>query len=157
MLDVTNNVVQFHELPSQYIDPEAPEMLTASNLIPGAVYWTIRSIVSCASHVLDITGLGQGYLTSTTETWELSSLAHKLDNINTHLRMQLTLCPQYLDDNRERHLKHFGSFLRDPPKIIQRFSKLCFAARMIRCHCSMVLPNNGLTLKPFSLALTLNL
>ncbi|KAG5029640.1 hypothetical protein JHK87_013154 [Glycine soja] len=60
MLDVTNNVVQFHELPSQYIDPEAPEMLTASNLIPGAVYWTIRSIVSCASHVLGITGLGQG-------------------------------------------------------------------------------------------------
>ncbi|KAH1250990.1 Protein SIEVE ELEMENT OCCLUSION B [Glycine max] len=97
MLDVTNNVVQFHELPSQYIDPEAPEMLTASNLIPGAVYWTIRSIVSCASHVLGRTGLGQGYLTSTTETWELSSLAHKLDNINTHLRMQLTLCPQHLE------------------------------------------------------------
>jgi len=61
MLDVTNNIVQFHELPSQYIDPEAPEMLTASNLIPGAVYWTIRSIVSCASHILGITGLGQGY------------------------------------------------------------------------------------------------
>lgn len=102
MLDVTNNIVQFHELPSQYIDPEAPEMLTASNLIPGAVYWTIRSIVSCASHILGITGLGQGYMTSTTETWELSSLAHKLDNINSHLRKQLTVCRQHLDDNRQR-------------------------------------------------------
>lgn len=61
MLDVTNYIVQFHELPPKYIDPEAPEMSTASNLIPGAVYWTIRSIVSCASYILGITGLGQGY------------------------------------------------------------------------------------------------
>lgn len=102
MLDVTNYIVQFHELPSQYIDPEAPEMLTASALIPGAVYWTIRSIVSCASHILGITGLGQGYMTSTTESWELSSLVHKLDNINSHLRKQLTLCHQHLDDNKQR-------------------------------------------------------
>ncbi|TKY60216.1 SIEVE ELEMENT OCCLUSION B protein [Spatholobus suberectus] len=102
MLDVTNYVVQFHELPSQYIDPEAPEMLTASTLIPGAVYWTIRSIVACASHISGITGLGQGYMTSTIETWERSSLAHKLDNINSHLRKQLTLCHLHLDDNKQR-------------------------------------------------------
>ena len=61
MLDVTNCIVEFHELPSQYIDPEAPEMLAASNLIPSAVYWTIRSIVACATQILGIIGLGQGY------------------------------------------------------------------------------------------------
>lgn len=61
MLDVTNYIVQFHELPSRYIHPEAPEMLTASILFPGAVYWTIRSILFCASHLLDITGLAHGY------------------------------------------------------------------------------------------------
>ncbi|CAJ1938217.1 unnamed protein product [Sphenostylis stenocarpa] len=104
MLDVTDYIVQFHELPSRYIDPEAPEMLTASNLIPGAVYWTIRSIVSCASHILGITGLGQGYMTTTTEAWELSSLTHKLDNLNGHLRKQLTLCHLHLDDNKQREV-----------------------------------------------------
>ncbi|KAL2343119.1 hypothetical protein Fmac_004404 [Flemingia macrophylla] len=101
-LDVTNYVVQFHELPSQYIDPEAPEMLTASTLIPGAVYWTIRSIVSCASHILGITGLGQGYVTSTMETWELSSLSHKLDYIHSHLRKQLSLCQELLYENKQK-------------------------------------------------------
>lgn len=62
MLDVANCIVEFHELPSEYIDHEAPETLTASTLIPSAVYWTIRSIVACASHILGIVGLGQGYI-----------------------------------------------------------------------------------------------
>ncbi|ESW31677.1 hypothetical protein PHAVU_002G258300 [Phaseolus vulgaris] len=102
MLDVTNYIVQFHELPSRYIHPEAPEMLTASILFPGAVYWTIRSILFCASHLLDITGLAHGYMTTITESWELSSLAHKLDNLNGHLRKQITLCHLHLDDNKQR-------------------------------------------------------
>ncbi|XP_020215868.1 protein SIEVE ELEMENT OCCLUSION B [Cajanus cajan] len=103
-LDATNYIVQFHELPSQYIDPEAPEMFIASTLIPSAVYWTIRSIVACASHILGITGLGQGYVISTLESWELSSLAHKLDNINSHLRKQLVICQQLLDENKQREV-----------------------------------------------------
>ncbi|XP_027920347.1 protein SIEVE ELEMENT OCCLUSION B-like [Vigna unguiculata] len=102
MLDVTNYIVEFHELPSRYIDPQAPEMVTASTLIPGAVYWTIRSIVSCASHLLGITGLIYGYMTTIVESWELSSLAHKLDNLNGHLRKQLTLCQLHLNDHKQR-------------------------------------------------------
>ncbi|KAL1366055.1 protein SIEVE ELEMENT OCCLUSION B [Arachis hypogaea] len=102
MLDVTNYIMQFHELPSQYIDPEAPETLAASNLIPSAVYWTIRSIIACATQILGIIGLGQGFMSSTIETWELSSLAHKLSNINSHLLKQLDLCRQHLDDNKQR-------------------------------------------------------
>jgi len=62
MLDVADCIVEFHELPDQYIDHEAPETLTASTLIPSAVYWTIRSIVACASHIFGIIGLGQGYI-----------------------------------------------------------------------------------------------
>lgn len=61
MLDVTDCIVEFHQLPDQYINHEAPETLTASTLIPSAVYWTIRSIVACASHIFGIIGLGQGY------------------------------------------------------------------------------------------------
>lgn len=102
MLDVTDCIVEFHELPDQYIDHEAPETLTASTLIPSAVYWTIRSIVACASHIFGIIGLGQGYMTSTTETWELSSLTQKLDSMNGHLQNQLAICRQHLDDNKQK-------------------------------------------------------
>lgn len=102
MLDVTDCIVEFHELPDQYIDHEAPETLTASTLIPSAVYWIIRSIVACASHIFGIIGLGQGYMTSTTETWELSSLTQKLDSMNGHLQNQLAICRQHLDDNKQK-------------------------------------------------------
>ncbi|KAL5053547.1 hypothetical protein RYX36_034229 [Vicia faba] len=104
MLDVANCIVEFHELPSEYIDHEAPETLTASTLIPSAVYWTIRSIVACASHILGIIGLGQGYMTSTIETWELSSLTHKLENMKGHLQKLLTICRQHLDDNKQKEV-----------------------------------------------------
>lgn len=102
MLDVADCIVEFHELPDQYIDHEAPETLTASTLIPSAVYWIIRSIVACASHIFGIIGLGQGYMTSTTETWELSSLTQKLDSMNGHLQNQLAICRQHLDDNKQK-------------------------------------------------------
>ncbi|KAK7274268.1 hypothetical protein RIF29_15351 [Crotalaria pallida] len=42
------------------------------------------------------------YMASTIETWEITSLAHKLDTINGHLLKQLTLCRQHLDDNKQR-------------------------------------------------------
>lgn len=124
MLDVTNCIVEFHELPDQYIDHEAPETLTASTLIPSAVYWTIRSIVACASHIFGIIGLGQGYMTSTTETWELSSLTQKLDNMNGHLHDQLAICRQHLDDNKQREafqtLKHlFETSHQDNIKVLK--------------------------------------
>nr|KYP67617.1 hypothetical protein KK1_023961 [Cajanus cajan] len=69
--EITNNllIVQFHELPSQYIDFKAPTILTTSTLILDAIYCIVTRV----------------YMTSTTETWELSNLAHRLDNINNHL------------------------------------------------------------------------
>lgn len=35
---------------------------------------------------------------STTEVWELSSLAHKETNIHEHLQKQLDLCLQYIGE-----------------------------------------------------------
>lgn len=61
MLDVTNCIVEFEEIPFQYINSDTVEMLTATNLIPSAVYWTIRSIVACASQISGIMGMGQEY------------------------------------------------------------------------------------------------
>lgn len=62
MLDVTKCIVEFKELPSQYISPDTPEMLTATAHIPTAVYWTIRSIVACASQIMGLVGMGFEYV-----------------------------------------------------------------------------------------------
>lgn len=62
MLDVTKCIVEFKELPSQYITPDAPEMVAATAHIPTAVYWTIRSIVACASQIMGLIGMGHEYV-----------------------------------------------------------------------------------------------
>ncbi|KAK8502857.1 hypothetical protein V6N13_003326 [Hibiscus sabdariffa] len=101
MMDVTRCVVQFKELPSMYISPDAPALATAMTLIPTAVYWTIRSMVACASQISSLTSMGHEFGISTTESWELSTLAHKLRNIYEHLTKQLNVCYQYIDERRD--------------------------------------------------------
>ncbi|KAJ9176285.1 hypothetical protein P3X46_011617 [Hevea brasiliensis] len=109
-LDVAKCIVEFKELPSQYITPDAPEMLTATAHIPTAVYWTIRSIVACASQIIGLTGMGHEYIASTTEAWELSSLAHKVRSIHEHLMKQLTLCYHHIDE--KRHIEAYQTLIR---------------------------------------------
>lgn len=62
MLDVTKCIVEFQDLPSQYITPDTPELVTATAHIPTAVYWTIRSIVACASQITNLIGMGHEYV-----------------------------------------------------------------------------------------------
>ncbi|XP_059657798.1 protein SIEVE ELEMENT OCCLUSION B-like [Cornus florida] len=100
MLDVTKCIVEFKDLPSQYISPDTPELATATAHIPTAVYWTIRSILACASQIINLLGLSHEYIASTTEAWELSSLAHKVSNIHSHLKEKLVRCNQYIDEKR---------------------------------------------------------
>uniref|UniRef100_A0A6M2F1U4 Sieve element occlusion N-terminal domain-containing protein n=1 Tax=Populus davidiana TaxID=266767 RepID=A0A6M2F1U4_9ROSI len=106
MMDLGKCIVQFKELPSQYITPDTPEMLTATAHIPTAVYWTIRSIVACTSQIVGLTSMGHEYIASTTEAWELSGLAHKVSNIHSHLMKQLTLCFLHIDEK-----KHHEAYL----------------------------------------------
>ncbi|KAK9117381.1 hypothetical protein Sjap_016328 [Stephania japonica] len=110
MLDVTKCIVHFKELPHQYISADAPVMSMALAHIPTAVYWTIRSVVACMSQMIGLIGLSHEYISSTSETWELSSLAHKLNNIHGHLQTQLELCNQYIDDRR--HIEAYQTLVR---------------------------------------------
>ncbi|CAK7328182.1 unnamed protein product [Dovyalis caffra] len=100
MMDVTKCVVEFKDLPPSYISSEVPALSTAVALIPTAVYWTIRSVVACAAQITSLTTMGHEYTISTTEAWELSTLAHKLTNILEHLRKQLATCYQHIDEKR---------------------------------------------------------
>ncbi|KAK9277623.1 hypothetical protein L1049_007169 [Liquidambar formosana] len=110
MMDVTKCVVEFKELPSQYITPDTPEMLIATAHIPTAVYWTIRSIVACASQIMGLIGMGHEFIATTTEAWELSSLAHKVNNIHSHLVNQLNLCYKHIEE--KRHVEAYQTLVR---------------------------------------------
>lgn len=106
MVDVSKCIVQFNELPSQYITAENDALYSASAHIPVAVYWTIRSILACASQLTGLTLLGREHMVSTTEAWELSSLAHKLSNMHSHLLSLLHNCHKYIDEKKYLEALH---------------------------------------------------
>ncbi|KAI3970386.1 hypothetical protein MKX01_024033 [Papaver californicum] len=110
MMDVTRCIVQFKALPPQYINPDTSAMSIAIAHTPVAVYWTIRSVVACASQIVSLIGFGHEYLASTTEAWELSSLGHKLSNIHGHLMKQFSVCNQHIEDNR--HAEAYQTLVR---------------------------------------------
>ena len=62
MLDITRCVVEFRELPPQYITSDVAALSMALAHIPVAVYWTIRGIVACGSQIAGITGLRHEYV-----------------------------------------------------------------------------------------------
>ncbi|XP_058227605.1 protein SIEVE ELEMENT OCCLUSION B-like [Rhododendron vialii] len=100
MLDLTRCIVAFKELPSAYFTHDVPALAAAANTIPTAVYWAMRGVVACAAQISSLTSIGHEYGTSTMEAWELSTLAHKINNIYEHLSKQLNICNQLLEERR---------------------------------------------------------
>lgn len=62
VLEVTKCVIEFHDLPHQYITHDISAYTTAHNYIPVASYWTVRSIVACAAQITSLTSLGYEYV-----------------------------------------------------------------------------------------------
>ncbi|CAO2824735.1 unnamed protein product [Amaranthus hypochondriacus] len=110
MLDVTKRILEFRHLPHQYISPEQPPLSVAITHIPTAAYWTIRSVVASTTQIAGLIGMSYEYVTSTTEAWELSSLAHKERNIHDHLMQQLALCYQHIDE--KKHIEAYHNLVR---------------------------------------------
>lgn len=61
LLELTKCIIQFKQLPSQYISTDFPAMSSAMTNIPAAAYWTIRSIVACSSQIASLIGLRAEY------------------------------------------------------------------------------------------------
>ncbi|XP_021746785.1 protein SIEVE ELEMENT OCCLUSION B-like [Chenopodium quinoa] len=110
MVNVTKCIVEFKELPPQYITADTPVYESADALIPTAAYWIIRSILACASQIAGLISMSNEYISSTTEAWELSSLAHKVSSIYEHLRKQLDLCYQHIDE--KKHIEAYQLLIR---------------------------------------------
>ena len=62
MMDVTRCIIEFKELPPMYISQDVPALATAMTHIPTAVYWTIRSVVACATQITSLTSMGHEYV-----------------------------------------------------------------------------------------------
>ncbi|CAI9756328.1 unnamed protein product [Fraxinus pennsylvanica] len=124
VLTVTRIIIKFKELPSMYINRDSPEMVTATAHIPTTVYWIIRSILVCASVLLNLIGSGHEFMTSTTESWEILSLANKLSHMSEHLQHQLENLNKYIDarktnDEYDAIHKIFGTSHIDNMKILK--------------------------------------
>ncbi|CAN1774392.1 Protein SIEVE ELEMENT OCCLUSION B [Linum perenne] len=100
VVDVTKCMVELKELPSHYIGADTPAMSLALAHIPMAVYWAIRSIVVSATLIARNERCFFRYIDSTSQAWELSSLAHKVENIHDLLKQQLVICYQHIDEKR---------------------------------------------------------
>ncbi|XP_059308432.1 protein SIEVE ELEMENT OCCLUSION B-like [Lycium ferocissimum] len=102
MLDVTKCIIEFKDirLTSKYA--EELDMVINKAHISTAAYWTMRSAVMCAALLLNLIATGHEYISSTSEAWEISSLAHKLANIMDHLRKVLDLCYQKIEEKRQQ-------------------------------------------------------
>ncbi|KAK1440922.1 hypothetical protein QVD17_06756 [Tagetes erecta] len=86
VLELSRCIFQFKELP--YISSEVPAMTRALNTVPIAIYWNVRGIIACATH---ITCMGYEYGMSSAEiqSRELSSLDLKINHLLEFLRKQL--------------------------------------------------------------------
>lgn len=111
MLDLTNCIVEFKQLPSQHISNDG-QAITIEQDHYQAAYWTFRSIVACNSRILSLRGLRHEYTASTTEELELSTLAHKVSNIQVYenLKKQIDFWRQKIDKIRE--IEEYNNLLR---------------------------------------------
>ncbi|KAJ6302282.1 hypothetical protein OIU77_016381 [Salix suchowensis] len=89
MMDVARFVFEFNKV---------PVLSSTMAHIPTAVYWTMRSVMACAAQITGLTTMGHEFSESTTEAWELSTLAHKLSSILEHLRKQLATSYEHIDE-----------------------------------------------------------
>ncbi|KAL8057304.1 hypothetical protein ABFX02_04G176100 [Erythranthe guttata] len=111
LLELTTCIAKFNRLmPSKYISEDVEPMAVAIAHFPVAVYWIVRILVACASQVTEIIGLNRQVFSSTAETWELSSLGHKVSKIHDHLKTQLGLCYQYIDE--KKNIDYFQTLVR---------------------------------------------
>ncbi|XP_037496053.1 protein SIEVE ELEMENT OCCLUSION A [Jatropha curcas] len=82
---LTQSVLHFNTLPSEYVVNNKPPFSTATTDIARAVYWAIYSVVTSASHIAGLVGL-KNQLTIAMMTCELSELVTKVSSIQIILQ-----------------------------------------------------------------------
>ncbi|CAK7336581.1 unnamed protein product [Dovyalis caffra] len=94
IMGVTKCIVELHDLPPESIATDETPMSNAMAFIPKAAYWTILSVVVCASYIPRLSGSEE----STTELWDLQRLASAGTKILMTLKHHITICKEYVDE-----------------------------------------------------------
>ncbi|RAL47553.1 hypothetical protein DM860_011291 [Cuscuta australis] len=106
VVEVTRRIMEFKRLPANYISDDQPPLSVAITHIPTAVYWTIKSIVACSAQLTSLLGINyESLLATTMETWEITSTTHKLVHISDHLKEQLQICNQHIEE--KMHIEYY--------------------------------------------------
>ena len=58
IMDLTRTIIALEELPTMYIAKDVPPFSSAIETIPTAVYWSIRSVIACATTISLLTSMG---------------------------------------------------------------------------------------------------
>ncbi|KAJ6771138.1 PROTEIN SIEVE ELEMENT OCCLUSION B-LIKE [Salix koriyanagi] len=106
-MDVTKCIIKLEGLPFRYARLDDETMVIAKSWIYVATYWVTRSMVACTSQIRDIKAKKPEQVRSDSTliaAWELSSLAYKLSSICTHLRRQVDLCHQQMEEKMHQKL-----------------------------------------------------
>nr|XP_043635173.1 protein SIEVE ELEMENT OCCLUSION B-like [Erigeron canadensis] len=108
VLELTQCIIQFKEIPSMYVSTEVPAMSRAINTIPTAVYWNVRGIIACAAQITSLTSMGHEYGISSSElqSWELSTLILKINHLLEFLKKQLADCQRVIGDRKEMDFRN---------------------------------------------------
>ncbi|KAJ6719675.1 PROTEIN SIEVE ELEMENT OCCLUSION B-LIKE [Salix purpurea] len=106
-MDVTKCIIKLEGLPFRYARLDDETMVIAKSWIYVATYWVTRSMVACTSQIRDIKAKKPEQVRSDSTliaAWELLSLAYKLSSVCTHLRRQVDLCHQQMEEKMHQKL-----------------------------------------------------
>ncbi|CAA7038713.1 unnamed protein product [Microthlaspi erraticum] len=92
MVDLTNTIIHIYQLP--------PNHITAAftDHVPTAVYWIVRSVLICASHISGVSGFKQDQIMSFMEVSEIHENSERLRKINAYLIEQLKKSQSTIED-----------------------------------------------------------
>ncbi|KAL5717884.1 hypothetical protein ACHQM5_010840 [Ranunculus cassubicifolius] len=101
-LDISKCILEFKELPPQYISPNTPLLSNALKLIPNAVYWAIKGVVACSLQMEGLIKVDKEFVTSSFDAWEvLSNQTKKVNVVFEGIRTQLNLCYAHINSKKE--------------------------------------------------------
>ncbi|KAL5717881.1 hypothetical protein ACHQM5_010837 [Ranunculus cassubicifolius] len=124
-LDISKCILEFKELPPQYISPNTPLLSNALKLIPNAVYWAIKGAVACSLQMEGLIKVDKEFVTSSFDAWEvLSNQTKKVNVVFEGIRTQLNLCYAHINSKKEdeayRRLKQLDESIHlDNTKVLR--------------------------------------
>ena len=121
ILEVAKCIVDFSELPLQYMNLEGRGMPTAAAHIPIAVYWTIYGMAICTKQTMCLPGMGQEYVIS----------GHSISQIIPH---NIVFCSPFRNKRKLVSLLISLASFRDVDEIMEDWNQWSLEHKLTQIH-----------------------